>query len=240
MASAPARYLMLLSCLLAFPALGISNTVTGIEANGTCEVGTCTSGGLSSGALTLGGSTSSSYNFDVSADGDQFDVSGTYNNTFSSGTFLGFYPTVTLLSGTSAATVTLDMLQDFFYGTDGTTDWSGSYNEKIPLNLSSGTTGEGQVFYSTDLDTTPQSVGLLGPVDGPGNYYLTTSKTLNNLDGDLLISDYQLAFTFAADSAPGTSVSSVPEPSQMIPLAMGLVGLLIFSVRKFRSRDIGV
>jgi hypothetical protein len=226
---------MLLGCLLAAPILGISSTVTGIEVNSACEVGTCTAGSLAAGALTYGSSTSGSYNFDVTADGDLFDVSGAYNNTFTSGTFLGFYPTVTLISGTSAATVTLDMLQDFFYGTDGSTSWSGSYNEKIPLDLSTGTTGEGQVFYSTDLDTTPQSVGLLGPVDGSGDYYLTGSNTLNNLNGDLLVSDYQLTFTFAAGSTPGTSASSpVPEPYQTIPVGIGLAALVLFNVRFIR------
>jgi len=225
---------------LALPALGVSSTVTGIEANSTCEVGTCTAGDLSAGALTYGGTTTGSYNFDVTLDGDLFDVSGTYNNTFLSGTFLGFYPTVTLVSGTNAATVTLDMLQDFFYGTDGSTTWAGTYNEKIPVDLSAaGTTATGQVLYSTDLDTTPQSVGLLPTADGPGDFYLSGSASLGPLDGDLLVSDFQYTFTFAKDSAPGTYISSpVPEPSQIFPLGIGFAALVLYNLRRFISRAI--
>jgi hypothetical protein len=225
---------------LALPVLGISSTVTGIEANSACEVGTCTSGDLSAGALTFGGDTTGSYNFDITADGDVFDISGTYNNTFFSGTFLGFYPTVTLVSGTNAATVTLDMLQDFFYGTDATTSWSGTYNEKVPVDLSAaGTTATGQVFYSTDVDTTPESVGLLPTANGPGDYYLSGSAALGPLNGETLVSDFQYTFTFAAGSAPGTFVSSpVPEPSETIPMAIGLAGLFLFKVRRFISAAI--
>jgi hypothetical protein len=172
--------------------------------------------------------------------GDVFDVSGTYDNTFTAGTFLGFFPTVTLVSGTNAATVTLDMLQDFFYGTDGSTSWSGTYNEEIPLDLSaSGTTATGQVLYSTDLDPTAESVGVLPTVNGPGDYYLSGSNSLGPLDGDLLISDFQYTFTFAANSATGTSISSpIPEPSETIPVAIGLAVLVLFKLRRFISAAI--
>jgi hypothetical protein len=230
---------------LALPILGFSTViVTGVEggaSGGTTVCGTggtsCTAGSLSAGALTVGESTNGSYNFDITAgDGDVYDVSGTFNNTFPSTTFLGFFPTVTVVSGSAAGTntITLDMLQDFSTSIPSPS-WSGTYNEKIPFDLAAGTTADGQVFYSTNTDTTPQSVGLLGPVDGPGSFYLTASKDLSPLNGDLLISDYQLTFTFPANAAPGTSVSSVPEPSQTIPLGIGLAGLVLFNLRKFRS-----
>jgi hypothetical protein len=226
---------------LALPVLGISSVVTGVEggaSGGTTVCGTggtsCTSGSLSAGALTQPGSTSGSYNFDITAgDGDVYDVSGTFSNTFPSTTFLGFFPTVTVVSGSAAGTntITLDMLQDFSTSI-ASPNWDGTYNEKIPFDLAAGTTGEGQVFYSTNVDPALQSVGLLGPVGPGGDHYLTASKDLTSLNGDLLISDYQLTFTFPANAAPGTSVSSVPEPSQTIPLGIGLAGLLLFNLRK--------
>jgi hypothetical protein len=231
---------------VALPALGISSTITGISVSGStptaCDFGSCTAGALSAGALTIGNSTSGSYNFDVTAtDGDIYDVSGTFDNTFPSGTFLGFYPTVTLLSTTAvgADTITLDMLQDFVFG-DDTTDWSGSYNEKVLLDLSAaGTSAGGQVFYSTDVDSTPQSVGLLGPVSGPGVYSLSGSATLDPLTGKYLISDSQLTFNFPEGAPAGTFISSpIPEPSQAIPLAIGLAGLLLFKLRKVGSGGI--
>jgi len=241
MLSGPQRRLMLLAGLLVAPILGFSSTVTGIQASGsvptTCGSGDCAAGALSAGALTIGNSTNGSYNFDVtSADGDIYDISGTFNNTFVSSTFLGFYPTVTLLSTSAvgADTITLDMFQDFFYGTDGGTTWAGLYNEELPITLSSaGATATGQVLYSTDLDTTPQSVELLPVVNGPGNYYLSGSATLGPLDGDLLISDFQYTFTFPEGALQGTSISSpVPEPSQTIPVAIGLTALVLAYLRR--------
>lgn len=226
---------------LALPVLGISSVVTGIEGGATggttvCGTGgtSCTAGSLSAGALTVGGSTNGSYNFDITAgDGDVYDVSGTFHNTFPSTTFLGFFPTVTVVSGSAAGTntITLDMLQDFSTSIPSP-NWDGTYNEKIPFSLAAGTTADGQVFYSTNLDTTPQSVGLSPTCIGPGSCYYATSKDLSPLNGDLLISDYQLTFTFPANAAPGTSVSSVPEPSQTIPLGIGLGCLLLFNLRK--------
>jgi hypothetical protein len=242
----PQRHFMLLACLLVAPGLGISSTITGIQASGsvptTCGYGSCTAGALSLGALTFGNSTTGSYNFDVTAaDGDVYDVAGTFNNTFPSTTFLGFFPTVTYVGTTPAAsadTITLDMFQDFVYGSDSTNSWSGPYNEKVPVDLSiSGTTATGQVFYSSDVDPTAQSVGLLPTADGPGDYFLSGSATLGPLDGDLLIGDLQLTLTFPAGAPPGSSISSpVPEPTQTIPVTIGLAGLLLFKLRKFRSR----
>jgi hypothetical protein len=235
------RTMLLAGLLAAAPIFGFSSTVTGIEASGSvptiCGYGSCTPGTLSTGALNIGGSTAGSYNFEVTAgDGDIYNVSGTFNNTFFSGTFLGFFPTVTLLSTSAAGadTITLDMFQDFFYGTDAGTSWAGPYNEILPLDLSAtGTTATGQVLYSTDLDTTPQSVGVLPTVNGPGAYFLSGNGTLDPLDGDLLIGDFQFTFTFPDGALQGTSISSpVPEPSQTIPVAIGLMGLILFKLRR--------
>lgn len=238
----PERQLVLLACFLVAPALGISDTVTGIQVSGdvptTCASGDCAAVDLSAGALTVGGSTSGSYNFNATAaSGDIYNVSGTFNDTFLSGTFLGFFPTVTLVSANAAApdTIKLDMFQDFAFG-DETTSWDGLYNEKVPFILSvAGTTGAGQVFYSTNLDTTPQSVGALGPVSGPGSFNLVASKTLSPLDGHLLVGDFQFTFTLPEGATKGTYISSpVPEPSQTMPAIVGMVLLLLFSLRRHR------
>jgi hypothetical protein len=90
------------------------------------------------------------------------------------------------------------------------------------------------VLYSTDLDTTAQSVRLLPTVDGPGDYYLGGNATLDPLDGDLLISDFQFTYTFPEGALEATSISSpVPEPSQTIPVAIGLAGLVLFNFLRF-------
>ena len=242
MLSLPERQLVLLVCFLVAPALGISDTVTGIQVSGDvptiCASGDCAAVDLSAGALTQGGSTAGSYNFNATAaSGDVYNVSGTFNNTFLSSTFLGFFPTVTLVSANAAAadTIKLDMFQDFAFGND-TTSWDGLYNEMVPFTLSvAGTTAAGQVLYSTNLDTTPQSVGPLGPVSGPGSFNLFASNTLSPLDGHLLVGDFQYTFTFPEGAIEGAYISSpVPEPSQTIPAIVGIVVLLLFSLRRHR------
>jgi hypothetical protein len=256
---------------LALPVAGFSAAVTGINVGTsnlaapvpfgiaagstptTCGYGSCTSLSLTNFPLTLGGSTTGPYSFNVTAaDGDIYNVAGSFNNTFLSSTFLGFFPTVTYEGnlahpGDAVAqdTITLDMLQDFVFG-NNSTDWSGTYNEKLPLVLSvPGSQASGQVIYSTltnnaTLMDGPETVGELGPVFGTGMYNLTGTAALNPLTGNYLASDFQFTFVFPGGTATPvggfiSSPSAVPEPAQVIPAAIGLAGLLLFKVRKFRT-----
>ena len=258
---------------LTVPVVGFSAAVTGINVGTSnlaapvpfgipagstptaCGYGSCTSASLTAGALTLGGTPATgSYNFNVTAaDGDIYNVAGTFKNTFTGGTFLGFFPTVTYegnaihgaISAVAQDTITLDMLQDFVFGNNAT-DWSGSYNEKLPLVLPvAGSQASGQVLYSTlstsgTLMNGPETVGELGPVFGTGVYNLTGTAALNPLTGNYLASDFQFTFVFPGGTATpiggfiSSPPASVPEPAQTIPAAMGLVGLLLFKARKLR------
>jgi hypothetical protein len=251
---------------VALPVAGFS-AVTGINASVdggsvTCGSGSCTAAALAAtGApITLGPTaTTGSYSFNVTAaDGDVYNVAGTFANTFVSGTFLGFFPTVTyegnsgkgtnplcLTCAVSEDTITLNMLQDFTFP-GSSIKWDGTYNETIPLELPvSGSSASGQVLYST-VDGTGATVdaggtvGELGPVFGTGDYTLTGSKNISPLDGNILASDFMFTFVFPGGTATpvGGSISSpvslVPEPAQTIPAALGLVGLLLFRARKIR------
>lgn len=203
---------------LALPSLGISDTYsTTIDAS----------------ILSLGGSNSGNYSFDtpVLADGDQYAITGSFGDKFPSGTFVGFYPTVTLIAGTdtTADTITVDLLQDFL--DPGVTTWDGTYSEHIPFTLSPGVTANGQRLISTVDDPTEQSVGLI-----TGG---SASKSLSGLSGDELVTNYQLNFTFLDAPVGAAGSSPVPEPSQTIPVALGLVGLVVFQLRKLRSRSAG-
>jgi hypothetical protein len=205
---------------LALPAIGISSTITAIVNPGES-------------ALTLGGSDSGGYSFDLSlGDGDEYLVTGTFSNSFPSSTQVGFFPTVKLISGAAADTdtITLDMDQDFFDA--AAANWDGVYTEHIPFILSAGVTATGQRLISTVDDPTEQSVGLI-----TGGSH---AKSLSGLNGDELVTDYQLNFTFAAGTPEGSSgTSPIPEPSQTIPVVMGLVGLVVFKLRKLGSRSAG-
>jgi hypothetical protein len=227
----------------------------GIVAGSTptaCGFGTCTAAGLAAGALG-GGAASGPFSFNVTAaDGDIYNVAGTFNNTFNSGTFLGFFPTVTYegnsihggIPAVAQDTITLDMLQDFTYPGNNIS-WAGTYSEKLPLVLSPpGSQASGQVLYSTVTGTGTTvdaggTVGELGPVFGTGVYTLTGMNNISPLDGNYLAADFQFTFQFQGGTATkvGDYISSpgaVPEPAQTIPAAMGLVGLLLFKARKVR------
>jgi hypothetical protein len=224
------------------PPAGSTGTVVGYGTNNAATLAT------PANALNFSGTNTGSYNFNVTAaDGDIYNVAGTFNNTFLSGTFLGFFPTVTYtgntklgaVSAVSQDTITLDMLQDFYYPGTGIT-WAGTYNEKLPLVLPvAGSSAKGQVLYSS-ADTPFETVGELGPVFGTGNYYLTGSASINPLDGNVLASDFQFTFTFGGgtDTPVGGYISSppslVPEPAQTFPTALGLAGLLLIGARKLR------
>jgi hypothetical protein len=223
---------------LALPVAGFSAAV---EANSVCQTAptgtSCSAAALTASALTPGGSTSGSYNFNVTVGTDVYKVTGTYFDTLSptDHVFLGFFPTVTVVSAstTTPDTVSLDLLQDF---SDPTlAQWDGNYSENIPLVLPvKNSTGEGQVFYDGI------SVGLLGPVSGTGVYDLSGSKSpVSPLAGSLLVADFNLTFTFPVGSTAGQTASSpAPEPTETALVGLGLAGLFLLKARKFRFRNV--
>jgi len=223
----PIRTLLVAGAVLLSPILAHSAV---IDVNGVCQFN-CLAG---PGTLLPGQAITQTYNFDVAVNGDLFNISGSIVNKFPSSTFLGFYPTITYVGptlSTSTDTITLDMLQNFADPLLSNPSWDGSYNEVIPFDLPvAGESASGQVLYNG------QTVGVLGPVFGSGNYYLTQVSTLSNLDGNPLDSDYKLSFTFPAGVGPGTIASSPsPEPAEALLLGLGSLGLLLVKGRKFMA-----
>jgi hypothetical protein len=205
--------------IFALPLLSFSAAVT---ANGICEVGTC----ATPDSISTGVPSSGSFNFNLTlADNDMYNVSGTYSNSYgSNGTQLGFFPVVKYVGASASAaadTLSLDMLQNIFDNSPGIFD--GTYTEVIPLNVPNGATATGQVFYDG------QGVGLVGPA-GPGFTIGTLSANLTGVTGNTLVTDYNITFNFAAQTASGTSAGSpvIPEPAQFIPTSLGLVALFAF------------
>jgi hypothetical protein len=213
---------------------------TAISVNGTCDLGTCTPAALAAGALTIGTSSSSAFSIPiVLADNDEYTLSGSYNNTFPSGTTFGFYPTVTYtgnsvlgnVSAVATDTLSVNMLQDYFFpGLN--INWDGTYTENIPFLLSaanSSATG----YLSVD----GQNVGTLGSVSGPVDIVLSKSTPLTGVDGNTLVIDYNLTFTFDGGTTVGSGSGSpsIPEPVQTIPVALTLLALLALTA--FQNRD---
>jgi hypothetical protein len=214
--------------ILMAPAMVLASN---IEINGVCQQAApdCLPAGLQASALHVGGSTGPD-SLDVSnytINTDTYDINITsYGATYLSGTYIYIDLSATYTGSspsTSADTIQVDELQDFFDNTPGT--WDGNYTEVVPVIVGNGATFQANLCYNGGLST--QCVGQVGPV-GAGTYNSSLSSNLVGLGGgDYLAADFQFVFNFSDGTLPGTTVdvrSSVPEPSQRIAVALALLG----------------
>jgi hypothetical protein len=232
--------LFILSILMA-PAFARADS---IQINGTCEVGDCTTAGLQASAISYGQVTgpntfvlsdyivgSDPYNIDITSYGATY-LSGTYIYIDFSATYIGSSPS------TTADTIQLDELQDFYSNIPGT--WDGNYTENVPVIVGNGTTFQANLCYNGGESTV--CVGQVGPLSA-GTYNYALSNGLMGLGGgDYLAADFDFVLKFPEGTAPGTTIdvlSSVPEPRQTIPVAVLLVGILCATLvrRKFSLRE---
>lgn len=221
--------LFFLATLIA-PAFGKASA---IQVNGTCEVGDCTTAGLQSSALSFGQSTgpstfnisnytigSDSYDIDISSYGASY-FSGTYIFIDLSATYTGSGPSST------ADSIRVDELEDFFSDLPGTWDSPPDYTEYVPVIVGNGTTFEANLCYNGGAST--DCVGQVGPI-GAGTYNFSLSNSLMGLgSGDYLAADFDFIFDFPAGTEPGTTInvpSSVPEPAHTVPVALAVAGLV--------------
>jgi hypothetical protein len=213
---------------IAVPAIGLSDSVD-----------------LNGATVVFNGSTGpTAFNQVITfADGDVFDVSGTYFASYNSnGTSILFQPTVTYI-GTSPSVandvISVDLIQQFFDPRPGT--WDGLYTESIPVNIlgavGAGSSLSSQLSYSSTGEPTEQSVNGPSPLTGSSGV-LSASANLSGLTGDFLIGDYELTFNLNAGSAPNSGISTdaaVPEPSEMLPAILSLAGVLYAACRHRRG-----
>jgi hypothetical protein len=217
---------------LTLPVLGFcANLGTSISANGTCEYGApCPNVDTPATAVGIGQHSSDTFNFDITlGDGDKYSVAGTYYNSYPPQE-LSFLPTVTYVGSsatTTADSISLIMYQAFYDTTGGS--WAGNYCQTVaPFSIPSGDSVTGIAEFD----------GNAGLGTQPGN----SAKHCASLDfggkdaSDYMDTAYNLTFNFQAGTTPGTPIGSLtPEPVQTIPVALGLLGLLAFKVRRFRS-----
>jgi hypothetical protein len=222
-----------LCCLLSTLIAPAFARASAIEVNGTCEVGDCTTGGLQSSALSFGQSTGPNTfdisNFTIGSDTYDLDITA-YGASYLSGTFIFIDFSATYTGSgpsTSADTIRIDQLQDFFSDISGTWDSPPNYTENVPAIVASGTTFQANLCYNGGSST--QCVGQVGPVGG-GTYNFGLSNGLMGLgSGDYLAADFDFILDFPAGTAPGTTIevpASVPEPAFTGPVALVLVGLV--------------
>jgi hypothetical protein len=186
-------------------------------------------------ALTQGQSTYGSPTSTITlANGDPFSISLAYSASFgANGTSTAYAPTVTYTGGSALPaasgydSITVDYLQSY----SGAGSFDGTYNEVIPLVLGNYMTASG---FATVGTTALPVISL----SGPGSYTGTGSADVENLPYGSLTEEYSITFDFFAGAAAGVSGSSptplvTPEPSQIIPIALGLAGFgLLASFRR--------
>jgi hypothetical protein len=214
--------------LLAAPFAAKSEQIT---VNSNCELG-CSS----NPALTDGQSISGNFDFNVTVNGDVYNISGGYGASYSivNGSEIIVTPTVTYTGSTpitTTDTISFAMDQSYFDTTPGS--WAGAYTETVPLELSSsagaGSTIAAELFYDGE------GLGLVGPY-GPGSYFVQNTENLDfgaEDTSDTLSAEYDFSFVFAPGAQPGATAASVatPEPATIIPGGFCLV-LLFFNVRR--------
>ena len=217
---------------LALPLLGVSAAV---QINSTCVgPGSCSIPANLTDSVQFNAPVSGSTSNNITIGTDTYSVSTTFNTSYdANGSALSFIPTVTYtgsVPATSNDTITINFFQDIYDNSPGTFD--GAYTETIPLSIPVDTTVTGQLFVDG------QGLPLVGPY-GPGYYSVQNTENLTGLTGDYLAYDYQFVFNFAAGLPPGSTASapsSVPEPAQTIPAALGLIGLGLVARRQYNKQ----
>jgi hypothetical protein len=120
--------------------------------------------------------------------------------------------------------------QQFFDSRPGT--WDGLYTVSTPVNffglVGAGSSLTAEVFYDG------QSLGAGTGTSG----VITNSANLTGLNGDTLTATYDLTYNLDAGTQPGAgadSLSSVPEPTEALPLGLGLAWVLSAVARRKKS-----
>jgi hypothetical protein len=210
---------------LALPVLGMCAAV---QINGVCVDGNCFSPvPVSPGTPYQSGASSSQ----VTLNTDPFQVNTAFDVSYNSaGSLLHFYPSATYTGSAPSVgasdTITIDLLASVFDSGPGSFD--GTYTEHIPLLVTAGSVASGQLFVDTQSLPKISCTGAAFCDPAPVSAYLS------GLNGDTLNYDFQFIFTFTAGTAPGGIDSSpaVPEPAQMIPAALSLVGFGLVALRR--------
>jgi hypothetical protein len=205
------------SLALVLPILGMCSSYTASTTGTSLSLGQSTSGSPSS-TITLG-------------DGDSYSYTLPYSASYgASGTQTGFFPTVTTTSTTTAAdSITVEYFQTF----TGTGYAYGTYTETIPLTLGTGVTASGFLLVGT---TALPTVSF----SGPGSFVGTGSADVESgLPANSVTEEYEITYDFAAATPAGSGGSSpniaTPEPVEIIPAGLSLIGFGLVALRRRRN-----
>jgi MYXO-CTERM domain-containing protein len=202
------------SLALALPILGMCDSYT-VNVTGTT---------LAVGQSTSGSPTTST----VLADGDSYTISAPYSASNTATTLgLSYFPVVTYTGSTPLPSGYDSITVDYFQTFTGP-GLNGLYTETIPLLLTGETTAS---MYLMVGGTALPTISL----SGPGYYVGTGSAEISGLSGSVT-EEYSITCDFFVGSPSGSSCSSpsssTPEPAQLIPAALSLVGFGLVALRR--------
>lgn len=212
------------SLALLLPILGICDTYTA-SVTGTSLAFGQTNSGTSTTPITLG-------------DGNTYTITTPYASSYDSGgTFISYFPTVTYTGGVALPSgfdaITVNYSQTF----TGDGSFDGTYNETVPLVL-----GSQWITASGNLTVGTTALPVISFSGGPGSYTGTGSADVENLADGSVTELYSITYQFFAGAEPGASASSpattTPEPAQMIPVGIGLIGFGLVALRRRRRQQV--
>ena len=214
---------LIVTGLASFPAR--SDTV-GLSVNGTCEVGSCPPS-----PLPIGSSADNSFSFNVTINGDLFNIAGFLSSISSSGILSSWNDvfTVELLSGQTAQAdlLTVHALWGF-----ETTPRDATLSDEELGAFSSGVSSGSTVTITLSVDGIPRPFGTFtNPADNP----FDTSQNWDQTVGSSIIVDAHYDLNFAAGSAQGSCIQ-IGDTTAACPVAVpgpiagaGLPGLILAS-----------
>jgi hypothetical protein len=121
----------------------------------------------------------------------------------------------------------VDVLQDFNGGNPADSwDSPPDYTEHVPSAVGTFTTFSFNDCLAASANySAVQCVGAIGPL-APGSHDNSLSTPISGLDGQYLAESFQFTFNIApgAPTGSGDSVtaSAIPEPAQVMPVALAL------------------
>ncbi len=213
-----------------------------VSVNATCEYnggGTC----ASPNQVAYNGSWNDTFGFTYTAGTDLYSISGIIAASYGAGgTVFQTNIVAVYLGGTPSTSndvLTVDVLQSFFDNSAGV--WDGSYTESVPIVINgaigAGSSVSANLLYTTAGSGGPQAVGLLGPYTGTGSHFGLLSTNLTLGGGNVLAGDFRFVFNFqpGTTTGGGGAVLATPEPAEMVPTAVLMLGGAAFLVRRKKT-----